>query len=158
MTILYASFRCKIVKDTVKTSVCVTVEDMELDKKCELIQPDPTPPAPTITPDTCFKKDCKMMDTVKLVKECEPVSYEECDVVIEEIVKKECKNITTTSTEQKCEDKKEKKCRQDFVYVCQEKYGYTPKPSYHPTPKPAYHTTPVPHHGMYGRNQTNNMF
>ena len=90
--LFYASSRCEIVKDTVETPVCVTVSDQVLDKKCEFVQPDPTPPAPTITPETCFKKDCKMMATTKLVKECEPVSYEECDVVIEEIVKKECKN------------------------------------------------------------------
>ena len=33
----YASFRCEILKDTVKTSVCVTVQDQILDKNYELV-------------------------------------------------------------------------------------------------------------------------
>ena len=76
---LFASFRCKIVKDTVKTPVCVTVSDQMLDKKCEMVLPDPTTPPPTPA-DTCFTKDCKMVDTTKLVKECEPVSYQANDI------------------------------------------------------------------------------
>ena len=137
-------------EDIVKSQICVNVTDQVLDKKCEFVLPDVTPPTPTVQPGVCFTKECKMQDTTKLVKECKPVPYEECDVEIEEIVKTECKNFTTTSTDQVCEDKKEKKCKQDFEYVCQEKlpkYGYGhPEPAYHAVSThatPHYHSTTV---------------
>lgn len=149
----FATFRCEIVEDFVFTPVCVNVTDQELDKKCEMVIPEVKPPE-VIDPGVCYTKECKNVDTTKLVKECKPVMYEECDVEIEEIVKTECKNFTTNSTEQVCEDKKEKKCKQDFVYVCEEKlpkYGYAhPHPPAHPHPGPHPHPPPVTPLPKYG--------
>lgn len=148
--------RCEIVEDFVLTPVCVNVTDQEMDRKCETVLPDPTKPPPTLAPQTCFKKECKNVDTTKLVKECQPVSYEECDIKIEEIIKTECKNFTTNSTEQVCEDKKEHKCKQDFVYVCEEKlphYGYGHDHGHHHPPPavttvapPLYYGSTTPHY------------
>ena len=71
-----------------------------------------------------------------LVKECKPVTYEECEVEItEQSTETKCQNYTTTKIEQECRNKTEETCRQDFEYICHEykkpHYGY-PKPK----PKP----------------------
>ena len=156
--ILIFFFRCEIVEDVIETPVCVNVTDIETEEVCELVDADSTPPTPTAPPPECFKKECKRVDTTTLgidsdwvwkkfvkmilflsffsVKECKPVTYEECEVeIIEQSTETKCQNYTTTKIEQECRNKTEETCRQDFEYICHEykkpHYGY-PKPK----PKP----------------------
>ena len=64
--ILIFFFRCEIVEDVIETPVCVNVTDIETEEVCELVDADSTPPTPTAPPPTCFKKECKRVDTTTL--------------------------------------------------------------------------------------------
>ena len=133
---LYISFcRCEIIEETVKTPVCVTVTDQEVEEVCEFVTPEPRPPPPTPPPQTCYERDCQPTNTTRLVKECRPVVTQQCDAEIETVDEEECRDVTTTHIEEVCSDKVEESCRQDFEYVCQETvteaplndYGYEAK-------------------------------
>ena len=78
--------RCEIIEDIINTPVCVNVTDTETEEVCKLVDAEYTPPTPTLPPQTCFKKECKRIDTTTLVKECKPITYQECDVQITEEV------------------------------------------------------------------------
>ena len=118
---------------------------MESEEICELVDAESTTPPPTAPPPMCFEKVCKRINTTTLVKECEPVTYQECDVeIIEQSSETKCESYNTTRIEQQCYNKTEENCRQDFEYICHEykkkHYGYNP------APKPVYGSTPVPIH------------
>lgn len=133
---------------------------MESEEICELVDAESTTPPPTLPPPTCFEKVCKRINTTTLVKECEPVTYQECDVeIIEQSSETKCESYNTTRIEQQCYNKTEENCRQDFEYICHEYkkphygypapkkpvYGSTPVPIHHPA-KPVYVSTPAPIH------------
>ena len=82
----YFTSRCEIIEDIINTPVCVNVTDTETEEVCKLVDAEYTPPTPTLPPQTCFKKECKRIDTTTLVKECKPITYQECDVQITEEV------------------------------------------------------------------------
>lgn len=98
-------------EESMKTPMCVNVTETIMEEECEYIVPGAPPPPPTTPPQTCFKKECKTVNTVKLVKDCKEVPYETCDAEITEETVKECKEFVTNSTEQECKEVWEEKCR-----------------------------------------------
>ena len=83
---MWVFIQSQIIEDIINTPVCVNVTDTETEEVCKLVDAEYTPPTPTLPPQTCFKKECKRIDTTTLVKECKPITYQECDVQITEEV------------------------------------------------------------------------